>query len=489
MRRWLLFFAFLSPLAAQEARRNVLLICIDDLKPVLGCYGDPLAKTPNLDKLAVRGMRFDRAYCNQAVCAASRNSLLLGSRSTSIGIYDLSVNFRKAVPDAVTLPQWFMKHGYRAEAVGKVLHTGHGNRDDAASWSVPTVPFKVVEYLKPENSGGGRLTREEAFFSNKELGRVQQLPRGAAWEIAEVPDNAYSDGKIADESIARLQAAKARKEPFFLAVGFVKPHLPFTAPKKYWDMHDPAAFPLAKRTQPAEAAPPYASKRGEEISNYTPVPTDGKIDEKLARELIHGYYAATSYMDAQVGRLIEEFDRLELGENTVIVLWSDHGWHMGDQGMWTKHTNYEEANRIPLFVIAPGVTKPGTTGGFAETVDLYPTLVELAGLPKAEVPQPLDGKSLVPSLKDPSLKVRDHVTHCFPRGPGRLGRAIRTARYRMVEWKKPGDPAESADLELYDYEAEVPEAKNLAAEKPEVVRELRALLARQGEAVAKPGKR
>jgi iduronate 2-sulfatase len=489
MRRLLLFVAFLLPLGAQETRKNVLLICVDDLKPVLGCYGDPLAKTPNLDKLSARGMRFNRAYCNQAVCATSRNNLLLGSRSTSIGIYDLSVNFRKAVPDAVTLPQRFMKQGYRTEAVGKVLHTGHGNTDDAASWSVPTETFKVVEYLKPESSAGGKLTREEAFFSNKELGRIHQLPRGAAWEMADVPDNAYADGKIADESIRRLRAAKERKQPFFLAVGFVKPHLPLTAPKKFWDMHDPAAFPLAKLTRPPEGAPPYAGKRGGEITNYTPVAENGKVGDKLARELIHGYYAATSYMDAQLGRLVDELDRLELADNTIIVLWSDHGWHLGDHGMWSKHTNYEEANRIPLFVIAPGVTKPGTTGGFAETVDLYPTLVELAGLPEAEVPQPLDGMSLVPALKDPAVQVRDHVTHCFPRGEGRLGRAIRTGRYRLVEWKRPGDPAEKAGLELYDYEAKIPEAKNLAAEKPEVVKELRALLDRQPEALAKPGKR
>lgn len=489
MRLLLFFFAGLLPLGAQETRRNVLLICVDDLKPTLGCYGDPLAKTPNVDKLAARGMRFDRAYCNQAVCAPSRNNLMLGSRSTSLGIYDLSVNFRKAVPDAITLPQWFMKQGYRAEAVGKILHTGHGNVDDAASWSVPTQPFHVVEYLKPESTDGGKLTREEAYFSNRELGRIGQLPKGAAWERADVSDNAYSDGKIADEVILRLRGAKERGTPFFIACGFTKPHLPFTAPEKYWKMYDPQAFPLAKLKTPPEGAPPYAGKRGGEIVNYTPVPENGQIGDDLARELIHGYYAATSYMDAQLGRVMEEFDRLGLAENTVIVLWGDHGWHLGDHGMWTKHTNYEENTRIPILVIAPGVTKPGTTGGFAETVDLYPTLVELAGLPKAEVPQPMDGLSLVPALKDPAVKVRDHITHCFPRGEGRIGRAVRTERYRMVEWKKPGDPAEKADIELYDYQAELPEAKNLATEKPEVVKELRALLEKQGEALAKAGRK
>ncbi|WP_035613055.1 sulfatase [Haloferula sp. BvORR071] len=492
IRRFLFSVLFLGslPLQAQAqappaAHKNVLLICVDDLKPNLGCYGDKIAKSPNLDKLAARGMRFDRAYCNQAVCACSRNNLLLGSRSTSLGIYDLSTNFRKAVPDAVTLPQWFMKNGYRAEAVGKILHSGHGNTDDAASWSVPTVPFKVVEYLKPESTDGGKLTREEAYFGNQELGRIGHLPKGTAWERADVPDNAYSDGKIADETIKRLQAAKERGMPFFIGCGFVKPHLPFTAPEKYWKMYDPAAFQLAKLKTPPEGAPPYAGKRGGEITNFIPVPEDGQIDDALSRELIHGYYAAMSYMDAQLGRVMDELDRLGLAENTVIVLWGDHGWHLGDHGMWTKHTNYEEDTRIPLFVIAPGVTKPGSAGGFAETVDLYPTLVELAGLPKAEVPQTMDGLSLVPTLKDPAVKTRDYITHCFPRGEGRLGRAIRTERYRMVEWKKFGETADKADIELYDYDAEIPEVKNLAAEKPEIVKELRELLAKQPEALPK----
>ncbi len=471
--------------AQEKERPNVLLICIDDLKPLLGCYGDKLAKTPNLDRLAARGVRFDLAYCNQSVCSASRNNLMLGSRSTSIGIYDLSRNFRRAVPDAVTLTQHFMKHGYRAEAVGKILHTGHGNTDDVASWSVPTVIEKVVEYLDPENSAGGRLTREEAFFSNRELGRIHELPKGAAWESADAPDSAYADGRIADESIKRLRAAKERREPFFLAVGFVKPHLPFTAPEKYWKMHDPAAFPLARNKEAPKGAPEIAGKRGGEISNYDPIPGDGRVDDDTARKLIHGYYAATSYMDAQLGRLLDEFDRLDLAKSTIIVLWSDHGWHLGDHGIWTKHTNYEEANRIPLLIVAPGIG-PGSTRQLAETVDLFPTLAELAGLPAPRGPQPIDGISLVPVLKNPSERLRDHAYHCFPRGEGRIGRAIRTERYRLVEWKKPGDSPEAAQLELYDYEAPQPESENLADRKPQVVKELRTILARHPEAEPRP---
>jgi iduronate 2-sulfatase len=476
-----------APLPASEpARPNVLLICVDDLKPALGCYGDPLAKTPNLDRLAARGVRFDRAYCNQSVCAASRNSLMLGSRSTSLGIYGLAPNFRASVPDAVTLSQHFIRHGYRAEAVGKILHSGHGNTDDSASWSVPTNVEKVVEYLDPKSTAGGQLTREEAYFTNQQLDRIRQLPKGAAWESTDVPDSAYADGRIADDGIKRLQAAKERTgTPFFIALGFVKPHLPFTAPKKYWDLHDPAKFTVLDDFDTPRGAPPYAGKRGHELSNYDPIPASGLPDAATARTLIHGYYAASSYMDAQLGRVLDELDRLELSKNTIIVLWGDHGWHFGDHGIWTKHTNYEEANRIPLFIIAPGV-KPGAARAFVETVDIFPTLAALAGLPEPAGPQPIDGISLVPVLNDPSATVRDHAYHCFPRGEDRLGRAIRTDRYRLVEWKKPGAPAATAELELYDYQAAAPESENLAGKMPDLVKELRAILARHPEAEPKP---
>lgn len=475
----------LSSIAA-AARPNVLLLCVDDLKPTLGCYGDKLAVTPNIDRLATRGMRFEMAYCNQSVCAPSRNNLMLGSRSTSLGIYGLSENFRSAVPDAVTLTQHFMRHGYRAQAIGKILHTGHGNHDDAASWSVPPLHEKVVEYLDPKSSAGGRLTREEAYFTNQKLGQINTLPRGAAIEISDVGDSAYADGRIADEGIKRLRAARERDEPFFLALGFVKPHLPLTAPKKYFDLHDPARFPLAPFQNPPEGAPGYASKIGGEIVNYDPLTVKNLRLEQTQRELIHAYYACTSYMDAQIGRVIAELDALGLSQSTIIILWGDHGWHLGDHGYWTKHSNYEQANRIPLIIIAPGVAKPGgVTRQLAETVDLFPTLAELAGLPAPAGPQPMDGLSLVPVLRDPAKTIRDHAYHAYPRDK-RIGRAIRTQRHRLVEWKQPGAAAETADFELYDYESDPEERKNLATAQPQIVTELRAILARHPEAV-RPG--
>ena len=481
---WILLIFLLAAIhTAAQDRPNILLILVDDLKPAIGCYGDPLAKTPNIDRLAARGIRFERAYCNQAVCAPSRNNLLLGTRSTSLGIYSLGQNFRQAAPNAVTMPQFFMRHGYRTEAIGKVLHTGHGNHDDPNSWSVPTLHEKVVEYLLPTNSASGQLTREEAFFTNQMLNQIQSLPRGSAWEITDVPDNAYADGRIADEGIKRLQEAKQRPDqPFFLALGFVKPHLPFTAPKKYWEMHDPEAFPLAPNQKHPERAPSYAGKKGGEIVNYTPLTIENLKNETIQRKLIHGYYAAASFVDAQIGRVLDELDRLEFSQSTIIVFWGDHGWHLGDHGYWTKHTNYEQANRIPLIIVAPGMPTQGrVTQQLAETVDLYPTLAELTDLSVPTVPQPIDGISLVHVLRDPSRSVRNHAYHCYPRR-GRMGRAIRTEQYRLVEWKKIGDSTNSAEYELYDYINDPGETRNLASEQPETLHRLAAILALHPEA-------
>lgn len=474
------------PAAAAANRPNILLLLVDDLKPSFNAYGEASVHSPNLDRLAARGLRFDMAYCNQAVCAPSRNHLLTGARSTSTGIYSLGYHFRRALPDAVTLPQYFMQHGWRAEGIGKVFHIGHGNVNDELSWSVPFQPDKVIDYVLPESTGG-ELTREEAYFSNQKLGQNRSLPRGAAWEKADVPDDAYADGRIANEGIRRLEAARERNQPFFLALGFTKPHLPFCAPRQYWDLYDPATLPLPSVTSPPSGAPPYAGKTLGELNQYTPVPQRPPLDEQLVRTLIHGYYAALSFMDAQVGRVLDALDALGLAENTIIVLWGDHGYHLGDHGAWTKHTNYEQANRIPMVMVAPGVTRPNTSSrALVETVDIYPTLAELAGLPAPTGPQPIDGTSLVPILKDPTATVKDHVYHVFPRGVGGkrlLGRAIRTQRYRLVEWKEAGAPANTAEYELYDYFEDPLETVNLAADRPELVARMAAILARHPEAV------
>ena len=479
---WLLTLSLAAHAAPASAadRPNVLLICVDDLKPLLGCYGNDVVQSPAIDRLAARGVRFDRAYCNQAVCAPSRNALLTGRRPQSLGIYDLGTNFRHAAPDVVTLPQHFKAHGYRSEGLGKIFHVGHGNHNDGASWSVPHFNAEVVQYALSASRASSGVTREESRFQNLDPGRATTLPRGAPFEMAEVPDNAYPDGALADEAIRRLQAAAQRpNQPFFIAVGFVKPHLPFCAPKKYWDLYDRASFEPHPNQSPPAGAPDFAPTTWGELRQYRDIPAEGDLPHDLQRTLIHGYHAATSYMDAQLGRVIAALDDARLADNTIIVLWGDHGWHLGDHGQWCKHSNYEQATRIPLLVITPGVTAANShTEALVESVDLYPTLCELAGLP---APADLDGESFAANLREPAAATPQAAFHVYPRGQ-RLGRAVRTASHRLVEWKEPGAAADTAILELYDYQHDPEETKNLAAEQPQRVAELQALLAKQPEA-------
>ena len=483
---WLAVFSMallmiLSTLSNAAERPNVLLICVDDLKPNLGCYGDSLAKSPNIDRLANRGTLFEKAYCNQAVCSPSRNALLTGLRPQTLGIYDLGTNFRAARPELLTLPQAFKLNGWRTEAMGKVFHVGHGNHEDAASWSVPHWRADVIAYALKESKATEGLTREEALFANKS---AQDLPRGAAYESADVPDNTYPDGALADEAIKRLRAAKQiPSEPFFMAVGFVKPHLPFVAPKKYWQMYDRASMPLAELRSAPEGAPIYAPQYGGELRQYRDIPNSGKLDDDLQRTLVHGYYSAMSYMDAQVGRVIEELDALGLDKNTIVVLWGDHGWHLGDHGMWCKHTNYEQATHIPLLFVLPNAKKNVRTTALVESVDIYPTLCELAGI---TMPLIGDGQSFAKAITDPSLATKPFIQHVYPRSsPERgpmIGRAIRNQRYRFVEWKKIGANGESAEIELYDYQLDPLEKMNQASSQPDVVRTMHQLLKQLPEA-------
>ena len=296
--------------SGSPSRPNVLLICVDDLKPLLGCYGDTRVKSPNIDRLAARGVLFEKAYCNQAVCAPSRNALMTGLRSTTLGIYDLPTNFRHAAPEAVTLAQYFKQHGWRTEAMGKIFHVGHGNHEDPASWS--------VEHWRPKGGPGSGYALKEnrpAQQAPAKGGKARTpakggpvMPRGTATECADVTDNTYDDGKIADEAVMRLRAAKERKDPFFIAVGFLKPHLPFVAPKKYWDLYQRNSFELPKVKTPPKDAPEFAPTTWGELRNYSDMPETGPLTDDQIRLLIHGYHAAVSYMDAQLGRVLDELD-------------------------------------------------------------------------------------------------------------------------------------------------------------------------------------
>jgi iduronate 2-sulfatase len=450
----------ISPTIAMAAKPNILLVCVDDLKPMLQCYGEPLAKTPHIDRFAAMSMQFERAYCNQAVCSPSRNALLVGLRPQSLGIYDLPTNFRKAQPNAVTLPEHFKSHGYHTQSLGKIFHVGHGNTDDSQSWSVPSFRPRAAAYALAES-------QIRAADGN-----------GAPTESADVPDETYADGATAMEAVRRLEdAAKQPERPFFLAVGFIRPHLPFVAPKKYWDMHDPKKIALSEVKVAPKDAPSYAPQFGGELRKYQGVPTTGSLPDGLQTQLIHGYLAATSYMDAQFGKVLEALERLDLRKNTIIVFWGDHGWHLGDHGMWCKHTNYEQATRIPLFISGPGL-KVGKSNAMIESVDIYPTLCTLAGLP---VPRLLDGASYAGVLAGTESAVRDHAIHVYPRNkPGVgtvLGRAIRSERFRMIEWKPIAAGSADAEYELYDYQTDPLETQNLAAAQPDVLKRLQALLA------------
>lgn len=445
---------------------NVLLICIDDLKPTIRCYGDPVAMTPNIDALASRGVRFDMAYCNQAVCSPSRNSLMTGLRPQTIGVYDLPTHFRLAAPDAVTLSQHFKHHGYHAAGLGKIYHTGHGNKDDADSWSVPSWRPKASQYA---------LEQSLAMRKPDSKGKI----RGPATESADVPDDQYGDGLIAEEAIQRLKGYREKpQQPFFLAVGFLKPHLPFVAPQRYWDLYDKDTLPMPQIHSAPKNAPSYAKTTSGELLNYSDMPDRGPIDEATTRHLIHGYYAATSYTDAQIGKVLAALDQLRLADDTIVALWGDHGWHLGDHGMWCKHTNYEQAARIPVIIASPSGARGAATQALIETVDLYPTLAELAGLP---APDQVDGRSFAETVRNPESTARDFVTHVYPRG-GRLGRAIRDERYRMVQWKVPGERDRNAEIELYNYQTDPLETKNIAAEFPAIVGEFLQRLGQQGEA-------
>jgi iduronate 2-sulfatase len=451
---------------SQPKRFNVLMICVDDLKPILGCYGDPIAKTPNLDRLAARGLRFYSAYCNQAVCSPSRNSLMTSLRPQTLGIYDLPTHFRHAAPDAVTLAQHFKSHGYETQSLGKIFHVGHGNIDDQASWSVPSWRPKAPTYQLPASTS----------LPAKPSGSG---PKGAATESADVSDSSYGEGQLADELIVRLKAASSKPDTsFFIAGGFIRPHLPFVAPKRYWDLYNAALLPMPTSSAPPTDAPSYAPQMGGELRAYSDMPNKGTIPAEQARTLIHGYYAATSYMDAQVGKVLDTLDSLKLWENTVVLLWGDHGWHLGDHGMWCKHTNYEQATRIPFLIAVPTGASGTATKSLIETVDIYPTLCELTGLP---IPTGLDGQSFAKVIQDPYAITREAITHVYPRND-LLGRAIRNDRYRLVEWKKPGADPSTAVFELYDYDRDPDENKNVAKENPDIVKQLAAILYRQPEA-------
>ena len=466
---------------------NILFIAVDDLRPNLGCYGDANAITPNIDGLAKSGMQFNRAYCQVAVCNPSRASLMTGLRPDTLGVWTLPIHFREAKPDAVTLPQWLREYGYTAVSHGKIYHNP---TPDPQSWSEPIRDRKKLPYQYPE--GTRDYVRDEMKKLPAGDWRKNNL-RGPSTAAPDVPDNQLLDGSRTDMCIEDLRRLAKSDEPFFLAMGYIRPHLAFVAPRKYWDLYDPAALPVLEEQTMPEGSPLYALSNNSELSHYVdlinmPKPWgDEELAADKARRLVHGYFACVSYVDAQIGRLLTALDEEGLRENTIVVLWSDHGWKLGEYRGWGKMTNYEIDARVPLIISAPGMKTAGqSTESLVELLDLFPTLCELTGL---EVPDFAEGKSLVPILDAPEAKIHESVHSQYYRrheGDEYMGYSMRTDQYRYTEWRD-FESGEIKSQELYDHsvqDGDAPlsnlgkmETKNLADSiEPAVLDELGALL-------------
>lgn len=433
---------------------NVLFIPIDDLRPQLNCYGHSQMVSPHIDELAGDGVIFHNAYCQVPVCGATRASLLTGVRPNRNRFKNYKTWVDEDLPDALTLPEHFRKNGYTTISNGKVFH----HRLDTAdrSWSeapwYPKVGTNWRDYLLQENQAVA----------------AENAGRGPAFECTDVPDNGYVDGKIADHAIEELNRLKDADEPFFLAAGFLKPHLPFNAPKRYWDMYRREDINLADNPFRPEGAPDAAIHNFGELRNYFKVPTEGPLSNEMARSLIHGYYAATSYTDAQIGRVINELNRLGLRENTIVVLWGDHGWQLGEHGMWCKHCNFNTSLNAPLIISAPDFAGEKTSEALVEFADVYPTLCELADI---SLPEHLEGTSFVPLMEEPTKKWKDAVFSRY-----HAGDSIRTEKYLYTEWTN--SEGDMTARMLYDHQSDPEENVNISevAENQELVAKLSKML-------------
>jgi iduronate 2-sulfatase len=462
-------------LEAQQAKKkkNVLLIIADDLNNRLGCYGDALAKSPNIDRLAKKGMMFNRAYCQFPLCNPSRASFMTGRRPDVTGVFENATHFRKNLPDTVTMAQLFRNNGYFVMRIGKIYHygvpgqIGTSGLDDDKSWE------KVINPI-------GRDKKEEDLVTNytpkkKAPGALSTLGAALAWHASDSPDEQQTDGIGATEAIKVLETK--RDQPFFLAVGFYRPHVPWMAPKKYFD-----GFPLEKFKMPVE---PKNVRAGVPPAAFAVNPPNYGLKEADLLNSIRAYYASVTFMDAQVGRLLEALDRLNLWDDTIVIFISDHGWLLGEHGLWQKMHLFEESARVPMIMAAPQSKAPGKScDRVVELLDLYPTVADLCGL---KLPHKLDGQSLAKHLDDPALPFKKgaytQVTRGAPKKDGFMGRSVRTERWRFCEW----DDGKKG-IELYDHMNDPKEHKNLAgdAEFAKVVDEMKTLLREPQKQASEP---
>ncbi len=509
----------------KQPKPNVLFIAIDDLRPELGCYGSEIAISPNLDKLASEGLLFNKAYCQQAICGPSRASLLTGTRPETNGIYHNYVKIRELNPDILTLPQHFKNNGYEAVYSGKIFH--HGDKDDELSWNrKPSVNKletrgikKPVGFALAENIKRRKEKRKEMFDKYGKVARFG-LAMGPAYESANVPDYTYSDGyntELAIETLKDILKENKGDKPFFLGLGFDKPHLNWVAPKKYWDLYDKDKITLTTQNKGPENGAEMGLHPSFELRTRDFIPKEGDISPELAKTLKHAYLACVSYVDAQLGKMIAALEETGQRENTIIIVWSDHGWHLGDMGIWGKATNYEIATRVPMMIWTPNMPKENRgvkTDALVELVDIYPTLCELTGL---KIPEHTEGHSFKPLLKKPKQTWKKAAFSQFPNPALRewgayplrpamretyfgpllkkvenriitqqkdvwnremfenklMGYAMRTQQYRVIFWKNIEKPElDPIFIELYDHYNDPTETKNIASEKPLLVKKL-----------------
>ncbi len=450
--------------AKSPEKLNVLFLIADDLNNDLGCYGHPQVKSPHIDKLARRGVKFDRAYCQFPLCNPSRASFMTGRRPDATRIlanpgvtHTKGAHFRETIPDTVTLPQLFRQNGYVVARVGKMYHygvprqIGEDGLDDPQSWDLVINPRgrdkddeSIINTVRPDLTGPGRFGMT------------------LSWLAAEGKDEEQTDGIGATEAIQLLE--KYKNKPFFLAVGFFRPHTPFVAPKKYFDLYplDKIAVPQAPDPRTNQPAAAYLSAKEEELA----------MSDRTRKEVIQSYYASTTFMDAQVGRVVDALDRLGLADKTVIVFTSDHGFHMGEHGLWQKLSLFENSSRVPLIIVPPKAKQNGKSSPrTVELIDLYPTLTDLCGLP---APGYLDGVSLKPLLENPRATWKRPAYTQLLRKDFH-GHSVRTERWRYTEWDNG-----KQGVELYDEEKDPYEKMNLSGNPKYagVVEEMKALLER-----------
>ena len=490
MKSWpALLFLLISLLSCtdQETKSkkyNVLFVSIDDLAPVIGAYDNPYIHTPNLDEFASTGMTFRRAYCQAAVCAPSRASLMTGLRPDANRVWHLGDKFREINPDIVTMPQHFSKHGYRTVNIGKIFHN---YMPDSVSWDEPDL--RPARYLRKE-----WLKRDgETFYVNEETNRQQKIKRdslvqlrpnyyadgwnnGPAWEMEDVHDTLYFDGAQTELAKKALTRLAKQEQPFYLAMGYFRPHLPFTAPKKYWDLYNRDSIPLANNPNVPKNAPIMAMNSTYELRVYNGFhhlkhPTENIMPEDTARILKHGYYASVSYVDAQFGKLIKHLKDLDIYDNTIIIVWGDHGWKLGDLNSWCKQSNYHIDTHVPMMIRSPGQPNAGKqTFALTELMDMYPSLCELASIP---TPDYIQGTSFVPLLSEPDREWKKAAFSQFHRRPkitpdgGRyMGYSIQTKDHHYVEWytwdNELGERGEYVTCELYDHSIDPDETENVA---------------------------